>query len=321
MFDNKLVADNMGILEDFETFLAEKSIKSEQDITVKDVQEYVIVKREQVEDISHIINILNEYFFAVKNDFLCNELWLLLDAIGILKKMSELTKSELGEDVWQQVFGDIQMPKVGWSLDEITDFTRQMHKRLCNVVAQEQIENMYQKNAHAYQQSFDGTLREILESKGIDGLLKHLHDDFIKGIEEHCDNGDYNGFIVDDEVINFYKENPLSYRIDNKIIMRQEPVFTKQYLHEADEKLKRYYTCHCPIKKRSILQNNSGLSHTLCYCCFGHNKQQLEAAFGRKLSGMVVKTVMDQGCLECIFEIDIPKEYYSNEIKKSTTPP
>lgn len=316
MFDTKLVTDPTGVLEDFQAFLAKKNIKSEQDITRNDVQNYIAEKRECAGDILHIITTIEEYFYAVRNDLLCNELWLLHDAIGILEKMSELTKIELGEDVWKQVFGDVQMPKVGWTLDEISDFTRQMHNKMCKAAPQKKIESMYQKNAHAYQQSFDDTPREILESKGIDGFIKHFHDNLIKEIEDCRDKGVFwSATVVDDEVVNFFKENQLTYRIDNKIIIKQEPVLTKKYLHETDEKLKRYYACHCPIKKKSILQDEGGLSHSLCYCCFGHNKQHFEAAFGRKLDGRVVKTVMDEGCLECVFEIDIPEDFVQKNLK------
>jgi hypothetical protein len=309
---------HMKILEDFQTFLADRSIKSERDITSKDINDYVSERREQAKDINHTIEVLNEYFYAVNNDVLSNETWNLCDAIWIFKKMSELTKNELGEDIWQKVFGGIPMPEIGWTLDEITDFTRQMHKRISKAASQEQIENMVQKHAHGvdgYEQSVDGALREILESKGIDGLIKHLNDSIIKEAEECRDKGVlWWATIVDDDVINYFKENPMNYRTGNKIINKQGPSLTQKFLHETDEKLKRYYGCHCPIKKKSILQDEGSLSHSLCYCCFGHNKQQFEGAFGRELTGRVIRTRMDEGCLECVFEIDIPDEFIEENL-------
>ena len=295
-------------LKDFQSFLEKRGVKSEHDITKKDINDYVAEKNAQGEDAYHYIETIIEYFISVKNGVLSHEAWLLYDAVGHFGKISELTKNELGEDAWRQVFGNTELPKFGWTLDEITDFTRQMHKRVSAVAPREHVENMIQLHAHGVEQHFDGTIHEILESRGVDGLIKHLNDEFIKEVESCRDKGIfYSGSMVDDDVINFYKENPLNRRVGNKIINKQPPSLAKEYLVETDEKLKRYNACHCAIKKHSILQNDGGLSHSLCYCCFGHSKKQFEAAFGRELSGRVVKTVMDDGCLECVFEIDIPE--------------
>lgn len=303
------VAESLRELDDFETYLAGIGVKMEKDITVKNVHSYITTKREQTEDIRRTIWAIQEYFYVARNDLLCNELWNLHDAIGILAKMSALTKSELGEDVWQRVFGDIQMPKVGWSPDEITDFTREMHKKLLNAVPIEKIESMYQKNAHAEDEAFDDTLHDIFVSKGIDGVVNHLHNELIRGLEESRAIGDLFGATeVDNGVINFFKENPLNYRIGKKLIIKQGPNLTKKFLDETDEKMKRYYACHCPIKKKSILQDEGSLSHSLCYCCFGYCKKPFDAAVGRQLSGRVLRTIMDNGCLECVFEIDIPDD-------------
>ena len=302
------ILDNLRELNDFESYFAEMGIESEKNIIVNDVHNYIAEKREQVKDISRTIWAIQEYFYVVRNDLLCNELWNLHDAIGILRKMSTLTKSELGEDVWQMVFRDVQMPKVGWSPDEITDFTREMHKKLLDAAPLDKIESMYQKNAHAEDEEFsDNALYAIYISNGIDGLIMHLHNELVHGVEACYANGDLFGATeVDDGVISFFRENPMNYRVGNKLIVKQGPNLTKRFLDETDERLKRYYACHCPIKKKSILQDAGSLSHSLCNCCFGHCKTTFEAAMGKKLSGRVLRTVMDDHCLECVFEIDLP---------------
>jgi len=304
------ISDSLREIDDFEAFLLEIGINVEQNIAVNDVHSYIIAKREQTNDIHRTIWAIQEYFYVVRNDLLCNELWNLQDAIGILAKMSALTKSELGDDVWQQVFGDVEMPKVGWSPDEITNFTRKMHNKLLGTAPLDKIECMYQKNAHAEDsEDSDNSLRGIFEISGIDGVIIHLHNELIRGMEECRVAGDLFGATeVDDGVIGFFKENPMNYRVGDKLVIKQGPNLTKKFLDETDEKLKRYYACHCPIKKKSILQDEGGLSHSLCNCCFGHCKKTFEAAMGRKLGGRVLRTVMDDHCLECVFEIDLPND-------------
>ena len=304
---SKVTLDCTEVLKNFQSFLEDRNIKSEQEISKKDINDYIMTRREQIKDINYTICAIVDYFIAVENGELAHEAGIHLDAIATFNNLSKLTKEELGDDVWQRVFGDVEMPKVGWTLDEITDFTRQMHEKMRIAVPRERIENMFQKYAHGYEQSFNDTLHEILVSKGVDGLINHLNSTLLKELEDCYEKGElWCGQPVDDSVIKYVRDNPMNCRNGDKIINKQIPNMLKAYLLATDEKMKRYSACHCAIKKQSILQDKGGLSHSLCNCSFGHSKKQFDFAFGKQVSGRVVKTVMDAGCLECIFEIDIP---------------
>jgi len=310
MLDMNLTSDNCGVIDDFQAFLEGRSIKLEQDITPKDIRDYILAKRKQNKDMKHIIDVIVEYFVAAKNDVLSHEAWLYRDAIGHIKKISQLTKDELGDSAWMQVFGGMEMPETGWTLDEIANFTRQMYEKMVNVASKEQIEGMIQKHAHGYKQTFDDTLNIILETKGIDGMIEHMNESLRQELIKCRDKGVFcGGTMVDDSVIDYYEKHPSTTRIGNKIIFKQGPSLAQKFLHETDEKMRRYYACHCGVKKQSILQSEGSLSHSLCYCCLGHCIKVFEAAFGKKLNGKVVRTVMDEGCFECVFELDIPSEW------------
>lgn len=310
MFDYRLVnSERVGILEDFQAFLAERNVKREGDITKENIRDYIIARREQPKDIKNIINIIHEYSIAAKNGFLASETGSHLDSDWHYKKISQIAKAELDEEVWQQVFDNVQMPKIGWTLDEFANFTRQMYENLSKTASQEQIEKILHNHAHGSDSSHYSELSDVLKNQGIDGLLKHMNEGFIKSMEASRDKGElWWGSEVDDDVISFFKENPLMCRDGNKIINKKNFYVPKRYLKETDDKLKRYYACHCSIKRQSILQDEGGLSHSLCYCCLGYDKKQFEAAFGRELTGRVLHTVMDEGCFECVFEVDIPDE-------------
>ena len=310
MFNYKIIDENrVKTMEDFQTFLEKRGVKSEKDITKEDIRDYIIEKRGQPGDINDTINIIHEYFYAAKNDFLAFEAGSHLDSEWHYHRISELIKSELGEEVWRKVFENVQMPKIGWTLDEFANFTRQMYKKLSKAAPQEQIENMMQKHAHGSDGSEYSEYNDIVKARGIDGLLRHMNDECIKEMEDWRDKDElWWGTEVDDDVINFYKKNPGCYRDGNKIINIRGLCLPKRYLNETDEKMKRYHACHCSLKKQSILQGEGGLSHSLCYCCLGYDKKQFEAAFGCELTGRVLRSVMDEGCLECVFEIDIPDD-------------
>ena len=311
MFDYKLVAeDRVKTLEDFQTFLEKRGVKSEKGITKEDIRDYIIEKREQPGDISNIINIIHEYFYAAKNDFLAFEAGAHLDSEWHYQNISKLVKSEFGEDVWRQVFENVQMPEIGWTLDEFADFTRQMYKKLSKVVSQGQIENMMQKHAHGSQFQPDKELEEILKSKGVDGLIEHFNSSTIKEAEECRDKGVlWWSNEVDDKLMDFLKKNPQFSRNGNKIIHRKGRPLPEKFYAETDEKLKRFLSCHCSLKRQSILQDEGGLSHSLCHCCLAHDMEPFIVAFGREFTGRVVHSVMDEGCFECLFEIDIPDDF------------
>lgn len=73
--------------------------------------------------------------------------------------------------------------------------------------------------------------------------------------------------------------------------------------------MKRYYACHCPFAKESILADET-VSPTLCYCSLGHVMNFTEAFLGRELEGRVVRSVLN-GDLTCKYEAIIPEDIMS----------
>jgi len=71
--------------------------------------------------------------------------------------------------------------------------------------------------------------------------------------------------------------------------------------------MKRYYYCHCPLARESLLTNTL-MSRNLCYCSAGYEKQPFEVAFGKLLRAEVKKSVL-WGEPVCRFAIEIPRKY------------
>ena len=84
------------------------------------------------------------------------------------------------------------------------------------------------------------------------------------------------------------------------------PLQYERVLSVTDEKMKRYYACHCPFAKESILSENV-VSSVLCNCSLGHMMNFVEAFMGRELRGKVVHSVLN-GDLICEYEIEIPDD-------------
>ena len=79
------------------------------------------------------------------------------------------------------------------------------------------------------------------------------------------------------------------------------------YINETDERKKRYYACHCPFARGSILAEGAEVSRTLCYCSLGHAKVMWEAILKMELDGEVLQSVLG-GDLMCKYVIYLPEE-------------
>lgn len=120
---------------------------------------------------------------------------------------------------------------------------------------------------------------------------------------------DFYGQEITDEVLAFIKENPSMLalvRKGNKLHCVAFPFNMKAYLATDDEKMKRYYACHCPFAKESILPEHV-VPSVLCNCSLGHVMNFTEAFLGRALEGKVVCSVL-HGDLTCEYEITIPDD-------------
>jgi len=310
--DENKIAHHTQEIEEFHAFLSARGINDTQSITSENAAAYIIKKREQDSNIYQVIDFIKEYARFFKNEDVLSDMVNMSELPAIANKMSKNIREMLGEEIWQKVFGDVRIPDISCLPGEASNFAREVNKRLCTCISQEQSEAIYTKNYHGIDVEWDSETDKdelFLEIGNIDKYIDSFIQDDIKGYEWRRDNGELSHTSeIDDAVVEYVKANPWCRREGNKIIIKKLPFLLKKYMNATDNKMKRYYTCHCPLKRNSILQNAEPLPRSMCYCSFGFMKLQWDIAFGRELTGRVVKTVMEEDCLECIFEIDIPDD-------------
>ena len=145
--------------------------------------------------------------------------------------------------------------------------------------------------------------------KSIDRLIEFFNDEMIKDLERHRDSGDlFFSQPIDGEAVEYAKAAINFKRDGNKITAVKIPYQIKKYLSETNEKMKRYHFCHCPLVRNSILQAEGVVSKSFCRCSLGYMKKGFDAALGRELTGRTVKTVLEDGVTECVFEFEIPED-------------
>jgi hypothetical protein len=111
---------------------------------------------------------------------------------------------------------------------------------------------------------------------------------------------------ITDEVLEFVRSDPEmegGRREGDKIFITKIPYNAVRYLRETDPVRKRYWACHCPLVRRSILDGRP-ISAEICHCSLGHASHYL-AGLGRELRGEVLESVL-HGDPRCRFVFHLP---------------
>ena len=85
------------------------------------------------------------------------------------------------------------------------------------------------------------------------------------------------------------------------------PYMTLEYLAETDERLRRYYYCHCPWVRESLKEGDVSVSPTFCLCSAGFHKKSWEVIFEQPLEAEIVQTAL-KGDPWCKIAIYLPEE-------------
>ena len=224
--------------------------------------------------------------------------------------------AELDKAFWEELTEGLELPDIDTESRRQCRNMYQFMARLERMAEKEAVKKILYRVRHGVHPSKSAWAREeFLALRDLDSFLnKHLQSELEHFIELNREKKDFYGQEITDDVLDFIKDNPAMLapvRKGNKLHCMAFPCNMDEYLHAADEKMKRYHACHCPFAKASIL-SEKGVPAALCNCSLGHVMNFTEAFLGRALEGRVVCSVLN-GDLTCEYEIDIPddimKEY------------
>ena len=159
--------------------------------------------------------------------------------------------------------------------------------------------------------------KKILAELGIDGFLLKKHQDLIKRLERHRDEGTLEfAQIVDDEVIEFVRHNQMfagGVRKGNIVYTTKVPYQTKKFLTAKDKKMKQFYLCYCPwIRGALKVGTENEILKDFCHCSAGWYKLYWDQIFEQSIIVEPIKTGLN-GDLECTFAIHIPEKIISKQ--------
>ena len=254
---------------------------------------------------------LYRYLRFVKNAEAEVSLLLILDGAEILNIMCRIVKEMHGEEKAEQLLSGFEPPQVGTPPERMPEATTEFMRRLEEGIGEEATREVLLTGPHAAPPEFHVKEREMfLASKDVDEYLRKRHEEFVRELKGHMDNDTY--FFtqkIDQSVMDFVEsdhEISSGVRRGDKIYLTKIPFMAIEYLREDDDKMKRYYGCHCLLARESILTGKQ-MSRNLCYCSAGYVKRPFEVAFDRELKVEVDKTFL-WGDSVCRFVIEVPED-------------
>ncbi len=233
-----------------------------------------------------------------------------LDGHEALGNLHQKVGEALGEAKRDEIFDGVDLPPLGTPNTEKPRLTQAALGRLeaadpavCNSILSSGLRDL----EDAW---FEDSKALFEEAGSVDAFLKVRRERFLAELEKHKEAGTW-WFVqvITDDVIDYVRRHPevsTGIRDGSVVYEAKIPYMAMEFLAESDERMKRYYYCHCPWVRESIRTGDVEVSPTFCNCSSAFHKKTWEVIFGQPLRADVVETVL-RGDPWCRFAIHLPE--------------
>jgi hypothetical protein len=311
--DEKTTRAHVEVVREFEAFLSDKDGNRKlNDATAGDLQSYVGQLMEKgTNSWENLLGLLRYARFAGNRQVETASLEL-LDGSDVMENLSETMSQTLGEAKRTEVFGGISLPPLGTHSKDKPKVTKELMERMEAKLGEETTKEILLSGPHAGpKEEYLHERKMFLASGGIDDFLEKRHSAYVDLLEKHMKEKTlYFTQEIDEEVLDYVRNTPTcqnGVRDGDMIYVTKIPYMAKKYLHEKDDRRKRYYYCHCPWVREAILSDLEVPSN-FCYCSAAFEKRPWDVIFDQPVKVDVVETVL-RGDLICKFAIHIPKDF------------
>jgi hypothetical protein len=308
--DKSVIQSSVEMVRYSEAFLkregAEKNLSA---LTVPDLERllaHMIEDRSNSEE-----NLLALLRYARFSDNQEAEVFL-LEVMGgskVMNILSETLRHVAGDKKHDDIFGGLDIPPLGALPKDKSQFTKEFMERLQSRLDEKKWKELLLSGPHAHpKEDYVPDRSKFLASKSIDDYLERRHREFLDLLAR--DMREKTLFYtqeIDEAVLEHIRNNPIEVRKGNTLQITKIPYMAKEYLREKDERKKRYYYCHCPWARESIM-SGAGIPPGFCYCSAGHAKRPWDVIFDQPVEAEVLETVL-KGDIVCRFSIRIPEKY------------
>ena len=255
---------------------------------------------------------ISRYAYFLQNMDLYLPVLAIFDGGEVMNVLRERLGEHVGEKKRDEILPEEKLPHLGMPDTDKMMVTREVVEKMEKILEPSDCKKILADVAHGLPRDFrKGEREKFLKAGSIDEYLKQKREDAIAELEKHRDEGTlfYNQYITD-AVVDYVKSRPdvlSGERRGNTIYHTKIPYMVQEFLNEKDEKMKRYYACHCAWARESILDDNVDVSANFCHCSGGFTKMPWEAALDQPLEYEMVKSAL-RGDIECSFVIQLPED-------------
>ncbi len=302
-------------LGDYENYLKKENLNLNS-VNPKKLVEYTeyLVSNNKDSVLDFLRAILSYANYAKKYDFITET----IDIVESYNAMDNLfirIAETHGEQIRNDIFQDLEIPPLGVHPEKKPNFTKIIMKRMEDKLGKESTIALLSPCLHGRPPDDIEGDNKLLADLGIDGFLLKKHQDLIKRLERHKDEGTLEfAQIVDDEVINFVKNEQMmgvGVRKGDILYISKLPYQIKKFLATEDEKMKRFYLCYCPWIRGALKEETDReILKDFCHCSAGWYKLYWDQIFEQSITVEPLKSGI-YGDLECTFAIHIPDKILS----------
>ncbi|MHA1125803.1 MAG: DUF6144 family protein [Candidatus Heimdallarchaeota archaeon] len=303
---NEVIENYIKLITDFDEYLLALGTngvdKSHLNTTQKYLKESKLTKEEK-----EVFNIALKYYglaigkanvFGNANKLMGKSTWM----VRLEDTIEEHVGTELRDKI-MEIAGEIKdtsskNKKVAWTKRMIDALEANVDEAICKKILANNLH--YQSPTSP---SFK-KLRTMYKKTGsIDTVLSFLHETWKTRMGEKYgyDSPEYE-YVAKDPT------NEAGRREGNIIYVSKIPFKISEFLNATEDKLKRFYYCHCGWVRAAIPKSEEEqISPTFCNCSGGWHKIMFEVIYEQTLKVEVVKTVL-KGDHICTFAIHIPEK-------------
>jgi len=315
--DTNVIKNFLSKLEDYENYLKKENLSLDS-VDPKNLVEYTeyLVSTNKDSVLDFLRAILSYANYSKKFDFITETIDI-VESYNAMDNLFARVAEVHGEQMRDEIFRELSIPPLGVHPEKKPNFTKNIMKRLEDNLGNENTIALLSPCLHGRPPDDIEGDKQILAELGIDGFLLKKHQDLIKRLEMHRDEGTLEfAQVVDDEVINFVGNDQLlgvGIRKGNIIYISKLPYQIKKFLTAEDEKMKNFYLCYCPWIRGALKDGKDNeILKDFCHCSAGWYKLYWDQIFEQSVIVEPIKTGL-YGDLECTFAIHIPEKIISKQ--------
>ena len=284
------------------------------DATVQDFEDYVTHLMETGRNAE--VNLLGVARYVYMLDM--KDVWIYFASIlggrEILPSIAERLGSIAGADKRGEIFSRVNAPPLGSKPESYCEATSILMKEFKDQLSPEVYRRVLAGNHHHVPLDlFEKHKKRLKELDGdIDAWLKKMHEDAVGELETYLrEDRVWFEQVITRGIIDYVKGNQeilAGVRDGEWIYNTKFPYAPQDYLDATDPLMKRYYMCHCPLARDTILKNNYDIPMDWCYCSAGYGKVRFDVAFEEETEAEVLESVLG-GSDKCRFRFRIPEKY------------